>query len=178
MTGQFRDSGRRGRANTVSRRAFGQLLVGATAAAAVPLFVPARLLGAEAPSNRLRVGQIGCGRIAQVHDVPSVLKSGLADYVAVCDLDSGRAADSKEQLAAFYRKSATAAPDVQIYSNYRELLAHKLCLFPAVTMRAMSPRWLSGFERNLAVTCGSGAVGLGLGGRHSTEMAVSEAMSP
>ncbi len=124
MTGQFRDSGRRGRANTVSRRAFGQLLVGATAAAAVPLFVPARLLGAEAPSNRLRVGQIGCGRIAQVHDVPSVLKSGLADYVAVCDLDSGRAADSKEQLAAFYRKSATAAPDVQIYSNYRELLAH------------------------------------------------------
>jgi hypothetical protein len=43
MTGQFRDSGRRGRANTVSRRAFGQLLVGATAAAAVPLFVPSRL---------------------------------------------------------------------------------------------------------------------------------------
>jgi predicted dehydrogenase len=53
-----------------------------------------------------------------------VLKSGLADYVAVCDLDSRRAADTREQLAAFHRKSATAAPDVQVYSNYRELLAH------------------------------------------------------
>jgi predicted dehydrogenase len=124
MSRQLSDSARRQRANKVSRRAFGQLLVGATAAATVPLFVPARLLGAAAPSNRLRVGQIGCGRIAQVHDVPSVLKSGLADYVAVCDLDSRRAADSKEQLAAFYRTSATAAPDVQVYSSYRELLAH------------------------------------------------------
>jgi Oxidoreductase family, C-terminal alpha/beta domain len=105
MSRLLHDSGPRQRANKVSRRAFGQLLVGATAAATVPLFVPARLLGAAAPSNRLRVGQIGCGRIAQVHDVPSVLKSGLADYVAVCDLDSRRAADSKEQLAAFLPRS-------------------------------------------------------------------------
>src|ERR1700736_1385446 len=122
MTGQFRDSGRRGRANTVSRRAFGQLWVGVTAAAAVPLFVPARLLGAEAPSNRLRVGQIGCGRIAQVHDVPAVLSSGLAYYVAVCDLDSRRVADSKAQVEAFDRQSAAPAPQVRTFSDYRELL--------------------------------------------------------
>jgi myo-inositol 2-dehydrogenase/D-chiro-inositol 1-dehydrogenase len=108
----------------VSRRELGQLLLGATVAAAVPLFVPARLRGAESPGNRLRVGQIGCGRIAQVHDVPGVLQSGAADYVAVCDLDSRRAAASKEQLAAYYRKSGGAAPDVQLYSNYRELLLH------------------------------------------------------
>lgn len=120
MTAQLRER----RSNKLSRRAFGQWLVGATAAAAAPLFVPARLLGAQAPSNRLRVGQIGCGRIAQVHDVPSVLRSGLADYVAVCDLDSRRATASREQVAAFYRKSASAAPEVKVYSNYRELLAH------------------------------------------------------
>jgi hypothetical protein len=63
MSRKLSDSARRQRAHKVSRRAFGQLLVGATAAAAVPLFVPARLLG-------------------------------------------------------------TAAPDVQVYSSYRELLAH------------------------------------------------------
>src|SRR5882724_5921353 len=105
MTARFQDPGRFGRDPALSRRGFGQLLVGATAAAAVPLFLPARLLGAAAPSNRLRIGQIGCGRIAQVHDVPAVLKSGLADYVAVCDLDSRRMADSKEQMTAFYQKA-------------------------------------------------------------------------
>ena len=88
---------------TLSRRGFARLVTGAAAAVSVgslPLFIPSRLLGAEAPSNRLRVAQIGCGRIAQGHDVPAVLKSGLADYVAVCDLDSRRMTDSKEQMAA------------------------------------------------------------------------------
>jgi hypothetical protein len=111
----------------MSRRSFGKLLVGTTAAVSngvAPLFVPSRLLGADAPSNRLRIGQIGCGRIAQVHDVPSVLKAGLADYVAVCDVDSRRTTDSKEQLAAFYRQSGAAAPQVAAYSDYRELLSH------------------------------------------------------
>jgi myo-inositol 2-dehydrogenase / D-chiro-inositol 1-dehydrogenase len=127
MTAKIRGSLWQQRANGLSRRAFGKLIATTAAAvscASIPLFVPARLLGAEAPSNRLRVGQIGCGRIAQVHDVPAVLKSGMADYVAVCDLDSRRAADSKEQLAALYRKSGAAAPPIQSYSDYRELLGH------------------------------------------------------
>src|ERR1700754_5240228 len=110
--------------NRISRRRFGQVLGGALVGTSVPLFVPSRLLGAEAPSNRLRIGQIGCGRIAQVHDVPAVLKSGSADYVAVCDLDARRTADSKEQMTAFYQKSGGTAPDIHVYANYRELLAH------------------------------------------------------
>jgi len=111
---------------TLSRRGFARLVTGAAAAVSVgslPLFIPSRLLGAEAPSNRLRVAQIGCGRIAQGHDVPAVLKSGLADYVAVCDLDSRRMTDSKEQMAAFYRQSALSAPRIQSFSDYRELLS-------------------------------------------------------
>jgi myo-inositol 2-dehydrogenase/D-chiro-inositol 1-dehydrogenase len=126
MTDKSRASGHPVRANGLSRRAFGKLVTGAGAALAagsLPLFIPARLLGAEAPSNRLRVAQIGCGRIAQGHDVPGVLKSGLADYVAVCDLDSRRLADSKAQMEAFYRQSATPAPQVKTYSDYRELLS-------------------------------------------------------
>lgn len=127
MAGRIRGSGRNERARGVSRRAFGRLLMGAAAtlcAESLPLLVPARLLGAVAPSNRLRIGQIGCGRIAQVHDVPAVLKSGMADYVAVCDLDSRRAADSKEQLSAFYRHAGAPAPPARIYSDYRDLLSH------------------------------------------------------
>jgi myo-inositol 2-dehydrogenase / D-chiro-inositol 1-dehydrogenase len=108
----------------ISRRQFGRVLGGAAIGASVPLFVPSRLLGAEGPSNRVRVGQIGCGRIAQVHDVPAVLKSGLADYVAVCDFDSKRVSDSREQMSAFYREQGRAAPDIHMYSDYRELLQH------------------------------------------------------
>jgi predicted dehydrogenase len=126
MTGRIRGSGQHERVNRISRRAFGKLVAGATAAlsaGSLPLVIPARLMGAEAPSNRLRVAQIGCGRIAQVHDVPSVLNSGLAHYVAVCDLDSRRVADSKAQVEAFYRQSAAPAPQVQTFSNYPDLLS-------------------------------------------------------
>jgi myo-inositol 2-dehydrogenase / D-chiro-inositol 1-dehydrogenase len=53
-----------------------------------------------------------------------VLKSGLADYVAVCDFDSKRVSDSREQMSAFYREQGRAAPDIHMYSDYRELLQH------------------------------------------------------
>src|ERR1700736_2930005 len=125
MTGRIRGSGQHEPVKRVSRRAFGKLIAGATvalSAGSLPLLIPARLMGAEAPSNRLRVAQIGCGRIAQVHDVPAVLGSGLADYVAVCDLDSRRVADSKAQVEAFYRQSSAPKPQVRSFSDYRELL--------------------------------------------------------
>jgi myo-inositol 2-dehydrogenase/D-chiro-inositol 1-dehydrogenase len=110
----------------VGRRAFGKLLAGTAASlatGAAPLLVPSRLLGAEAPGNRVRVGQIGCGRIAQGHDVPAVFKSGLADYVAVCDVDSHRAASSKEQITGLYRDAGRPAPPIPAYSDYHELLS-------------------------------------------------------
>jgi len=126
MTDKIRGWGHQEQGNRFSRRAFGKWLAGTAAAlsaGALPLIVPARLLGAQAPSNRIRVGQIGCGRIAQAHDVPSVLKSGLADYVAVCDVDSRRAADSKAQMAEWYRHAGLPAPPLQVFSDYRELLS-------------------------------------------------------
>src|SRR5476651_856923 len=77
--------------------------VTAAAVAAGPLILPSRLFGADAPSNRVRVGHIGCGRIGQSHDMPGVANADLADVAAVCDLDSRRAASGKlhvEQLFA------------------------------------------------------------------------------
>src|SRR5580765_2020649 len=87
---------------SLSRREFCRLAGMAAAAAAFPMIIPARLLGADAPSNRVRVGQIGCGRIATGHDMPGVLRSDLADIVAVCDLDSKRAAGGKAFVEKFY----------------------------------------------------------------------------
>ena len=68
---------------TVTRRQFVRTAAGAAALISAPLIIPSRLLGADAPSNRIRVGHIGCGRIASGHDMPGVFSSGLADMVAV-----------------------------------------------------------------------------------------------
>lgn len=108
----------------LTRREFGKSLAAATIALSAPLFIPSRLLGADAPSNRLRIGQIGCGRIARVHDIPAVLKSGLADYVAVCDLDAHRVADGKALIEKFYRDNKLTAPPIATYADYRDLLSH------------------------------------------------------
>ncbi len=108
---------------SITRRDFVRTTAAAAGALAMPLIVPARLLGADSPGNRVRVGQIGCGRIARVHDMPGVLQSQLADIAAVCDLDSKRAAAGREFVEKFYRDRNAKPPEVGVYGDYRELLA-------------------------------------------------------
>ena len=110
-------------AHGISRRDFLQQSAATAAIAAVPLIIPSRLLGASAPSNRVRVGHIGAGRIAQGHDMPGVAHAGLADSVAVCDLDSRRAASGKLRIEQLYASREGAKPPVDVYTDYRELLA-------------------------------------------------------
>src|SRR5688572_29149480 len=107
--------------SSVSRRTFGKTLLGIS----LPLILPSRLWGANAPSNRIRVGQIGCGRIARGHDMPGVFKSGLAEIVAVCEVDAKRLAAGKALVDKFYLDAGKTAPEVGIYGDYRELLARK-----------------------------------------------------
>jgi myo-inositol 2-dehydrogenase/D-chiro-inositol 1-dehydrogenase len=106
----------------INRRRF----LGAAAAVAAPLVVPSRLFGATAPSNRLRVAQVGCGRIAQVHDMPGVLESKLADIVAVCDVDAKRAADARGWVEKFYQtKQLGAPPPVSVHQSFEQVLSRK-----------------------------------------------------
>jgi myo-inositol 2-dehydrogenase / D-chiro-inositol 1-dehydrogenase len=109
---------------SLSRREFLCAATVATATVAAPLIIPSRLLGAEAPSARIRVGHIGCGRIAQSHDMPGVASSGLAEVVAVSDLDTKRIASGTATLERLY-KGRAPAPKVDAYGDYRELLARK-----------------------------------------------------
>src|SRR5689334_2497808 len=94
----------------ISRRKL--LLTGAIA----PLVVSSRVWGAN---NRIRVGQIGCGRIAQGHDMPGVIKSGLADYVGLCELDSKRLADGVRIIEKSYTDRGVKAPQIRTFDNYR-----------------------------------------------------------
>jgi myo-inositol 2-dehydrogenase/D-chiro-inositol 1-dehydrogenase len=106
-----------------SRRQFVKVAAGLAGAVASPLILPSRVWGAPAKSDRIRVAQIGCGRIAQVHDMPGVLGSNLADIVAVCDVDAKRAANGRAWLEKYHQEKKTKAPAIGVYRNYKELLA-------------------------------------------------------
>ncbi|HYD82930.1 MAG TPA: Gfo/Idh/MocA family oxidoreductase, partial [Opitutus sp.] len=107
---------------SLSRRDFCRTVAIAGAVFSVPTIIPSRLLGANSPSNRFRIGQIGCGRIARGHDMPDVFKTGMADIVALCDVDSKRVAEGKELTEKFYRDASRAAPTIDTYGQYREIL--------------------------------------------------------
>jgi myo-inositol 2-dehydrogenase / D-chiro-inositol 1-dehydrogenase len=70
----------------------------ATAAGAmvIPTIVPSSVFGKNAPSNKINIGQIGCGRIARDHDMPGVWKYDIARVMAVSDVDSKRMEDGKQ----------------------------------------------------------------------------------
>ncbi len=95
-----------------------------TGAAVFPTIVPASVLGAGAPSKKIQVGQIGCGRIALTMDLPGIIKHDIARVVAVCDLDSKRLAHARKYVEGAYAKNQGGgqAVAVKTYGNYRELL--------------------------------------------------------
>ena len=59
----------------MKRRTFLKGSAAATAGTMVfPTIVPSHVLGKNAPSNKIRIGQIGFGRIAMTHDLPETLR--------------------------------------------------------------------------------------------------------
>ena len=115
---------------TVSRRKFLETSVKATAfstlALGIPSIVPSSVFGKNAPSNRINIGAIGTGRISRGHDLPGVWKYDFAQVVAVCDVDTKRAAEGKTLINEFYTKRDGKPFDgVKEYHDYRELINNK-----------------------------------------------------
>lgn len=102
-------------------------MAGTTALVGFPHIVPAHVLGKDAPSNKINIGQIGCGRIAREHDIKDTIKYDMARFVAVCDVDSKRAQDAKLLVDGFYREKTgkQAYMDTKVYGDYREMLLNK-----------------------------------------------------
>lgn len=94
-------------------------------ALAFPAIVPARVLGQNAPSNRINVGAIGIGRISRIHDMPEVWKHDDAQIVAVCDLDTRRLLAGRQLVDRTYaEKTGQSYAGTRTYADYRELLAN------------------------------------------------------
>src|SRR3954454_13818096 len=91
-----------------SRRQFlkaaGQGVAVSAVAAGFPAIVPASVLGALAPSNRINIGAIGNGRISRGHDLPGLWKHDVARIMAACDLDSHRVDDARTLINGYYTK--------------------------------------------------------------------------
>lgn len=111
----------------MKRRTF--LKSGAAATAGtmvVPTIIPSHVMGKNAPSNKIRIGQIGFGRIAMSHDLPETLKHDTAIGVAVADVDMKRARLGKDWIENFYAgKGKEDYVDVAVYQDYREMLQDK-----------------------------------------------------
>jgi len=110
----------------MERRDFMKKSALATAAFGFPTIVPASVFGKNAPSNKINIGQIGCGRIARDHDLPGTWRHDVARIVAVSDVDSKRMADGKKLVEEYYtKKLGEKYMDVKQYGDYREMLLNK-----------------------------------------------------
>ena len=109
----------------MKRRSFLKQSTGILAGAAVfPTIVPSHVLGKSAPSNKIRIGQIGFGRIAMHHDLPETLKHDVALGVAVADVDLRRAELGKRWIEDYYagEMGKPGYVNVAVYQDYREML--------------------------------------------------------
>ncbi len=92
----------------------------------VPNILPSSVFGANAPSNRINIGAIGCGRISRDHDMPGVWQYDYARIVGVSDVDAHRLAEAKTLVENTYTKKLnTTYSGVKTYANYHDLLADK-----------------------------------------------------
>lgn len=106
-----------------SRRNFLKTTGIAATAIGFPTIIPARVLGADAPSKKINVVQIGCGRIGRDMDMPGILRQDAARLVALCDIDSLRLGDGKAMVDGYYKKHNVGI-QVVTYADYHQALQH------------------------------------------------------
>jgi len=122
-------------ARSLSRRAVLRTAALAAAGFAAPAIVPRRVFGRQAPSNRVRLGVIGCGH-QSTRVIPAFLACGDAEIVAVCDVNRGGVGyyhpgqflgrDAARQWVDFHfaeKNQTSILSRCAAYADFRELLA-------------------------------------------------------
>jgi myo-inositol 2-dehydrogenase/D-chiro-inositol 1-dehydrogenase len=85
--------------------------------ATVPLLIPARILGANAPSKRVHLAMIGTGRQGTEANLKTFLGMENVRVVAVCDVDRLRLNHAKTLVDAAYGNK-----DCRTFTDFREAL--------------------------------------------------------
>src|SRR3954466_8873841 len=86
-------------------------IVGGAGLAVLPNIMPRSLFAADAPSKRINVALIGCGREGRV-DVEGTMAHSLSRIVAVWDLDSKRAAAAQQLIEGVYKKNGESSVSI------------------------------------------------------------------
>jgi predicted dehydrogenase len=106
-----------------------QLIQGAGATlVTLPMVVPASALGRaghKPPSERITVGFIGVGKMANDFHLPTLLGFSDVQALAVCDVDTTRREHAKKRVEDAYSKDERGAKACAQYNDFRELLARK-----------------------------------------------------
>jgi predicted dehydrogenase len=106
-----------------SRRSFIKTSLGSSASLIfLPSIIPSRLLGADAPSKKINVAVIGCGREGR-SDMGNTMTEPLARVVAVCDLDSHRLTEGKAMVMDYYTERGESGVNVKTFHDYHDVLA-------------------------------------------------------
>ena len=99
------------------RRSFVKSII---ATAAMPAIVPASVFGQNAPSNRVNVGMLGCGRWGSAVNLDPLLRMADVSVVAVCDVDKWRMEFTQKKVNTHYKTDACKA-----FRDFREFLQDK-----------------------------------------------------
>ncbi len=92
----------------------------ALAAGAFPAIVPSSVLGEDAPSNKLQIALIGCGRIGRSMDIRGLAANqDLAMLTTVCDVDILRLKDMKAVAEQQYQRKLD---HLKLEMDYRKVL--------------------------------------------------------
>jgi predicted dehydrogenase len=108
-----------------SRRQF--IRASAAAALGAPLIVSSSALGragAAAPSDRITLGFIGVGKMANDYHLSTLLGFADVQALAVCDVDTTRREHAKKRVVDAYSKDTTYK-GCDTYNDFREVLARK-----------------------------------------------------
>ena len=111
--------------NNLTRREFVRTsLLGGAGLMVLPNIIRSSAYGAGAPSKRLNIAQIGCGRMGS-GDMKDTMAHSMARIVAVCDLDSRRVGIARENAMKYYQGKGESNVDVKAYHDFHEVLARK-----------------------------------------------------
>ena len=101
-----------------------QVLGGAAGALAFPTIVPSTIFGTarkSPPSERITVGFIGCGKMANDYHLPELLGFRDVQVLAVCEVDRTRREHAKKRVEQAYSEK-TDYKGCATYVDFRELI--------------------------------------------------------
>ncbi len=103
-----------------------QFIKSSAAAVAAPTIIPASVLGADAPSNRITMGLVGAGGQG-TGNMKNLMGKGGVQMLAVCDPDKNHRERGKNEVEKRYAKDKESGKykGCDAYADYRELCGRK-----------------------------------------------------